>query len=132
MKKPKKYKPLLITLGKGKPRKGFYTNAGFYLFSGDYISQNKYNLSWEYDKEKGIRLIAYRTQGSSISVIEGKKFYFIMCSKKHTKKIKALAFFFAEDGGVTLRMKALKKYCRENKLALFFPEEGLPFFKAKY
>ena len=49
MKKPKKYKPLNITLGKGKPRKGFYTNAGFHLFSGDYVSPNKYNISWEYD-----------------------------------------------------------------------------------
>lgn len=28
MKIPKKYKPLNINLGKGKPRKGFYADSG--------------------------------------------------------------------------------------------------------
>jgi len=132
MKKPKKYKPLLIYLGKGKPRKGFYTHAGFYLFSGDYISQNKYNISWEYDKEKGIRLIPNAPlHWSELSVIKNNKSYFILCGKKHKKALKKLAFFFTEGGESTVRMNDLKKYCGKNKLALFFPESGIPFFQIK-
>lgn len=132
MKKPKKYKPLLIYLGKGKPRKGFYTDAGFYLFSGDYISPRKYNLSWEYNKEKGIRLIPYGPlHWSEISVIENDKAYFTICGKKQKKALKKLAFFFTEDGESTVRMNDLKKYCRENNLPLFFPESKIPFFQIK-
>jgi len=138
MKYPKKFKPLNITLGKGKPRKGIYNGFGFYLFSGDYIDPNKYNIHWEYDKVKGIRIITNPYfaevrlfEVKLLRVVNKGELYHLFCEKKHRKALKNLAFFFTEDGKALVRMSMVKKYCRQNNLPLIFPGKGLPFFEYK-